>query len=25
VNDHIIRLYNATPLGTRAILHSPWR
>lgn len=25
VNDHIIRLYEAVPLGTRAILHSPWR
>ena len=25
VNDHIMQLYEAVPLGTRAILHSPFR
>jgi lipoprotein-anchoring transpeptidase ErfK/SrfK len=25
VNDHVMQLYENVPLGTRAILHSPWR
>jgi lipoprotein-anchoring transpeptidase ErfK/SrfK len=24
VNDHVMQLYENVPLGTRAILHSPW-